>query len=297
MTKPFEVKKLSEYQRQMDRFENVNDAYILPDVRLVVRMDAHRFGEGWTHLAKEEYPYSSRLVEALIGTAKKLMCLDIRVSYSFIHGDEISLLFDKIESTGLRRRAKLLTHLASAAAVFFYEEYKLPVFFRSKLSELPSDEHVLDYFFWQRKVAHRNYYSSVLSHILTKQGLSPQDINQKITGLTEEEYPKVASQAGIKLAEIPPTFLTGAGLWWNKNEDQNFEIEIAKSLPKEDTKYLNLLLDKINAPTFIPEVAGANISEKSASDSSVSKVHSKDKNTSIGFRITGNKGAKVINPK
>ncbi len=322
----YEFKTLSEYQRLIDRFENVNDGYLLPDVRLIVRIDAHRFGDGWSGFKDQDYPYHKAILETLITVARKLMCLDLRVNYAFIHGDEISLLFDKIEGAGLRRRAKFLTHIASAGAVFFLEEFKLPVFFRAKLSELPSDNHVIDYFFWQRKVALRNYFSRAFGTLLSERGRSAKEIASKISGLTEDGLWEMAVELGIEIESIPSCFLFGTGLWWQKNEKEN-EILILESLPGEDNEYLSFLNQVISGVTFIPEEAGVfspwrmvtelqktqlqktqiqktNLSQsrfpaKSPSSGITKGSTSKESltdETSSQFRIGGRKGMKVIGP-
>lgn len=285
---------LSEYQRLLDRYENVNDGHILPDLRLVVRLDAHRVGPEWGQFKDAEYPYHKSIVEGLTNTARRLMAFDIRMNYAFIHGDEISLLLDKTESMGLRRRARLISHLSSLATLFFREEMKLPVIFRAKLSELPSDVHVSDYFFWQRKVGVRNFFGRAFSLILEKRGLDEKAITQKISGLTEEATWRMAEELEIPLEQIPVSFIRGVGLWWEEDAGE-IRLAIRDGLPDKDEEYEGLLSRVISGSSFLPKEEGVEIKWR------VSETLPKATPTTPGkvrdnssFRIGSSKGARII---
>lgn len=285
---------LSEYQRLLDRYENVNDGHILPELRLVVRLDAHRIGPQWGQFKDAEYPYHKSIVEALTNTARRLMAFDMRMNYAFIHGDEISLLLDKTESMGLRRRARLISHLSSAATMFFREEMKLPVIFRAKLSELPSDAHVTDYFFWQRKVGVRNFFGRAFSLILEKRGMAAQDITQKIAGLTEEATWKFAEELQIPLDQIPSSFIRGVGLWWEE-EAGEIRLAIRDGLPDKDEEYDNLLSRVVSGASFLPKEEGVEIKWRVSETlpKAPASATAKGKDTG-GFRIGSSKGARII---
>ena len=211
----YEIKTLSDYQKIIEKFEKVNDQYLFPESYIVARIDARRFGPEWDKLPDEAYPFDEQLVASFIATARWLMSFGVKVTYAFIHGDEISLLLDKSESYNLRKRDKLTSLIASAGSLFFTQNSDLSVLYRSKLSELPSKEHVIDYFFWQRKVAARNYFSCTLAKLLADRGLNRKEIVEKIAGLPEADQYTLSEQLDHPIDKIPKLILRGAACWWD----------------------------------------------------------------------------------
>ncbi|MCB0338385.1 MAG: hypothetical protein KDD53_02220 [Bdellovibrionales bacterium] len=295
----YSILTLGEYQRLCDRFEKVNDGYFLPDTRIVVRIDAHRFGPKWENVPDFDYPFDESIREALIKTAGRLMTLDLRVSYCFIHGDEISLLLDPLETAGLRRRAKLVSHVASAGSVFFTEAFGAPVFFRAKVSELPSDRHLLDYFFWQRKVARRNYVSRTISQLLTAGGADEVEISKTIAGLTEEGGAELLAKLGLPIESVKSDLLYGIGLYWQvapTGSQIPFNLICNRSLPDNDSAYCELISSCIAGPSYLPELPGLEIP---ITESAVFKAVSPTKKlspkalkagSSVKFRLGSRKG-------
>jgi len=204
-------------------------------------------------------------------------------------------LLDASETIGLRRRARLLSHVASAASLFFLQELKLPVFFRAKLAELPSNSHVMDYFFWQRKVGLRNFFSRAFGMILTQQGLSPQDITQKIGGLTEDAQWQMAKELNLPLDKVPQCFLYGAGLWWQKKESE-YEVVINNGLSESDTEILAILNQVISGESYIPTASGKEIGWSVSKElpKKSTKNSSPQPDSGGNFRLGSVKGAKII---
>jgi len=227
----------------MSKFESCGDSFILPDIHLIVRLDAHRHGEEWEGSEDEEYPFGVGFVQSLSETAGRLMESGYRTVYSFIHGDEISLLLDITETSSPRRRARLVSGLASSAAVEFYRSFNRRVWFHARLSELPSTTHVIDYFMWQRKVGSRNYLARTIGLALTAEGLSPKEIEERIGKLSEEERYTYAAGLGI----TPTSYQRyGAGVWWEEGRDGR-SLKVANTLPSDDLTYahfIRTLLDR-----------------------------------------------------
>ena len=249
-----EIKTLGEYQRQMDRFENCGDGHILPDLYLVVRIDAHRFGPAWSDFPDRGYPFDPSFVRALIDTARYVMCSGFKTRYAFVHGDEISVLLDPAESANQRRRSKLVSLLASVGSVGFQKEFGRPAIFHSKLSELPTLNHVADYFLWQRKVAARNFYARTLGILMSEKGLASKEIDLRLSKMTEEERPQVAAEFGLLPSSITPYHLFGAGLWWEEpargSETGNAALVESVALPAADEEYAKFLDLRFSGPGF-----------------------------------------------
>jgi tRNA(His) 5'-end guanylyltransferase len=153
-----ELKSLGEYDRLMRRFEVVADTATLPDVCLVIRADAHRHLE-WKKDNGAAYPFGERFVTSLRQTAQQVLSEFDTFRCSFIHGDEISFLVEPKMSGAERKRTRLASLVASACAASFVQYHGNVAIFHCVLSELPTLDHVVSYFMWQKLVAERNYLS------------------------------------------------------------------------------------------------------------------------------------------
>ena len=266
----YKIKTLADYQRLGERFERASDHYLLPEMNFIVRIDGRRIGSEWEKVSDLSYPYDRRIEEALRKTAARVMCCGTRVTFAFIHGDEISFLLEKSESSGTRTVSKLTSFFASSAAAFFREAMGLPLIFHTRLLQLPAEEHVLDYFFWQRKVAARNYLSHTLAGILKKRGEGDDSSTGKLTYMTEEQRLKVAADLGLPVESIQANLLTGTGIWWEEVEkpksDQPREKNAPRRTPyrlveqnglsKDDAEFFEFLLDRYIGPAFAPDPVG-----------------------------------------
>lgn len=268
----YKIRSLADYQRLGERFERASDHYLLPEMNFVVRIDGRRVGSEWDSKPELSYPYDQRIESALRKTAARTMCCGTRVTYAYIHGDEISFLLEKSESSGTRTASKLTSFFASAASTFFHEASGgLPIIFHTRLLQLPAEEHMLDYFFWQRKVAARNYLSHTLGKIMKERGQGDDSSTGKLTYMTEEQRLKTAAELGYPIESIPANLLTGTGIWWeetvkDKGKDNPpargqkrpspYRLVEMNGLPKEDAQFFDFMLDRFAGPAFAPDPIG-----------------------------------------
>ena len=240
---PLDKRGIGELQRSLERFETYNDGFILPDTRLVIRLDAHRIGD-WARIASGEYPCGIELTKAFHSTAKALLTSSFRVVLAYAHGDEISLYIDPTENSNPLRRSKLISSFASAAALHFRDASGLSALFDARLSELPSDERLTEYFMWQRRYCFRNAITIALRRTLADAGLSADDVERRLHGLPEAQRIDALAQAGVSLQSIPSTTRHGAVFSWHEVEKDGrstFSIRETTSLPLEDEDFLNLI--------------------------------------------------------
>jgi len=250
-TQPLEKRGIGELQRSLERFETYNDGFILPDTRLVVRLDAHRLGD-WSGVASGEYPCGEELTKAFHATAKALLTSSFRVILAYAHGDEISLYIDPTENSNPLRRSKLISAFSSAAALHFRDATGLSALFDARLSELPSDERVAEYFMWQRRYCFRNALTIALRRALIASGLSAEDAERKLHGLPEAQRVEALTQAGISLDSIPVTTRRGALFSWReitKDGRSEFSISEITSLPDDDLEFVQISRQLITRAT------------------------------------------------
>jgi tRNA(His) 5'-end guanylyltransferase len=203
---------IGELQRSCERYENYNDGFILPDTFLVVRLDAHRYGD-WSGFA-DDYPTGPAATKAFLITARALMSATFRVVLSYVHGDEISLVVDPTENNNPLRRSKLISAFSSAAAVHFFKSAGLPALFDAKVSELTSVEKLVEYLFWQRRYCYRNATTIALRKALLQAGHTPEKAEAALQGSNDEQRVAQLKSLGAPVEMIPHTTRRGSLLYW-----------------------------------------------------------------------------------
>jgi tRNA(His) guanylyltransferase len=237
---------IGELQRSMERYEIYNDGFILPETLIVVRLDAHRYGD-WSSFT-DEYPTGPVTTKALLITARALMTATFRVVLSYVHGDEISLVVDPSENTNPLRRSKLISAFSSAASIHFLKTCGFPATFDAKVSELPSLERLTDYLFWQRRCCYRNATTIALRKALLASGLSAEHAESKIRGTTEEQRIAQLRDVGAPVESIPHTTRRGSLLYWNTAQQagkEQLKVVADTRLPDDDDTYEALIRDRL----------------------------------------------------
>jgi len=207
-------KSLADFERRLSANENNNDFSTLPDIFMILRLDAHRVGD-WPVNDPEEgdYPFCPSFQNALVDAAYRLIQGPVVGCFSYIHGDEISLLFTANESSNPRKRSKLISTLSSYASLFVKNfAPDSDVIFHSKLSELPSKEAVVEYFVWQRLVAVRNSVNSILIKGCGDDKDAAREVVQTLNSLTVFERTRYLEDMGVDYWTLDPFINTGTYL-------------------------------------------------------------------------------------
>jgi tRNA(His) guanylyltransferase len=244
-------KGIGDLQRSMERFETYNDPFILPDHYIVVRLDAHRLGD-WG-IPQSEYPCGLKATAAFHDTIIGLMTTSYRVILAYHHGDEISLLLDPSENNNPLRRSKLISAFCSAAAVSLLQTSGLPALFDAKVSELPSTERVLEYFLWQRRYCFRNALTIALRKALLAQGLSPEQAEREIHGVSEDARIQKLQSLNAPMSNVAPTTRRGSLFVWEspkQGQREHFRIRSERTLPEDDNAFLDLISSTLQASTI-----------------------------------------------
>ncbi len=253
---------IGDLERSIARFETYNDGFILPDTLVVVRLDAHRYGD-WSSLA-DEYPTGPTATKGLLITARALMSASFRVVLAYVHGDEISLVLDPTENINPLRRSKLISAFTSAASIHFLKATGLAAMFDAKVSELPSTERLTEYLFWQRKYCYRNATTIALRRALMRGGLTAEQAESKVRGATEEQRVEHLNNTGSPVETIPPTTRRGSLLYWDTVEvdgTQQLKVVVNTKLPDNDEVYETFITDRLtkalstSAPPRAPRAA------------------------------------------
>jgi len=211
--------KMDELEGRMRSFEDAHDPTAPPGVWLVARLD----GRSFTRLTKQthrfEAPFDPLFHDYMMNTVEHLMVRGgLGVVFGFTQSDEISLLFGANERGFGRKIRKLLSILAGEASARFSLLLGSIAVFDCRVSQLPSHEHVVDYFRWRSEDARRNARNAHCYWLLRKQGQDPGEATETMRGLTVREKNELLLRGGVDFNDLPAWQTRGSGLYWEEFE-------------------------------------------------------------------------------
>lgn len=215
--------KFDDLDKELRVYETNNDLCVLPGIYMVARID----GRSFTKLTKEnhdfEAPYDERFRDHMTSTAEHLMTCGFRVIYGYTQSDEISLLFHPEESSFGRKLRKFNSVLAGEASAKFSVVLGDIGAFDCRISQLPTQRKVIDYFRWRNEDAHRNALNAYCYWSMRKQGMSAKEADHKLKGQSVAAKNELLfSQFGINFNEVPNWQKRGIGLYWGEKETEGF---------------------------------------------------------------------------
>lgn len=210
--------KFDDLDAKMRRYESAHDHCVLPGIFMVARID----GRGFTRLTKEvhqfEAPYDVRFRDHMVGTVEHLMNCGFRAVYGYTQSDEISLLFHRDEDSFDRKLRKFDSVLAGEASACFSLRLGSIACFDCRISQLPTEQLVVDYFRWRQEDATRNALNAHCYWLLRKAGKSVKEATQFLVGQTTSHKNELLFQHGINFGKLPSWQKRGIGLYWASYE-------------------------------------------------------------------------------
>ena len=210
--------KFEQLDRRMRVFETAHDHCVLPGVHMVARID----GRSFSHLTRDvlgiTVPWDLRMRDGMVKTLAHLMDGGFSVLYGYTQSDELSLLFRRDESTFARKLRKYLSVLAGEASAAFSLALGVHAAFDCRISQLPRDEDVVDYFRWRQEDAHRNALHGHCYWLLRGQGLDDAAATQRLLGVSLAERNELLFQHGVNFNELPTWERRGIGATWEPVE-------------------------------------------------------------------------------
>jgi tRNA(His) guanylyltransferase len=206
--------KFDDLDRKMRVFETSMDQSLIPGMYVVARLD----GRGFTKLTKEKLPFQKpfdeRFKNAVIETVQHLMNCGFRIVYGYNESDEISLLFHPDENSFQRKVRKLLSILAGEASAKFTNVIGQIACFDCRLSLLPNENLVVDYFRWRSEDAHRNSLNAWCYWKLREQGNTKTEASGKLSGMSVANKNELLFQLGINYNDLPFWQKRGIGFYY-----------------------------------------------------------------------------------
>jgi tRNA(His) 5'-end guanylyltransferase len=226
--------------KKMRVYETSQDRIVPPEIFLVARIDGRNFTRLTKEVHKFEAPFDERFRDMMTETAKHLMNCGFRVIYGFTESDEISLLFHKYENAFGRKTRKFNSILAGEASAKFSLLLSSMACFDCRISELPNEELVVDYFRWRGEDAMRNALNSHCYWLQRKQGKSVSESTQYLLKKSVAAKNEFLFQNGINFNELPDWQKRGVGLYWEESENVGLN---KKTLETTTFKRRNIVVD------------------------------------------------------
>ena len=232
--------KFDELDARMRVFETAHDYSVLPGLYMAARIDGRNFTRLTKELHKFEAPYDERFRDMMIETTAHLMDCGFRSIYGYTQSDEISLLFHPEINTFDRKVRKYNSVLAGEASARFSLLLGDHACFDCRISELPTAEHVVDYFRWRNEDAHRNALNGHCYWALRKEGQSVGQATRALHKLSVAEKNELLWQRGVTFNDLPLWQKRGAGLYWEtyqkaaRNQLTGEEVTAARRRLKTD---------------------------------------------------------------
>ena len=210
--------KFDDLDTKMRVFETAADMCVLPGLYMVARID----GRSFTRLTREthhfEAPYDLRFRDYMVATVEHLMQCGFRVIYGYTQSDEISLLFHHDEAAFQRKMRKYNSILAGEASAKFSLLLGDLAAFDCRISQLPTEDLMVDYFRWRNEDAHRNALNAHCYWMLRKQGQTMDQATSAMLKLSVASKNELLFQNGINFNDLPNWQKRGIGLYWESYE-------------------------------------------------------------------------------
>jgi tRNA(His) 5'-end guanylyltransferase len=204
--------------RRMRVFETAHDHKVLPGMFMVARLD----GRNFTHLTRDVHqfdaPFDERFRDYMVATAMHLMQCGFRTVYGYTQSDEISILFHRGDTTFDRKLRKYVSVLAGEASTAFALQLGAHAAFDCRISQLPAEEYVIDYFRWRSEDAHRNALNAHCYWMLRAQGQSVSQATDHLHRLSVAGKNELLFKAGINFNDLPHWQKRGIGILWTSEE-------------------------------------------------------------------------------
>lgn len=209
--------RTDELEGRMRAFEAAMDPCVLPGVFMVARLD----GRNFTRLTKEvhqfEAPFDWRFHDLMVQTVEHLMSgCGLGVAYGYTQSDEISLLLGPGEDAFGRRLRKLLSVLSGEASARFSLLLGAPAVFDCRISPLPTQEAVVDYFRWRAEDARRNALNAHCYWLLRRRGHDGGRADAELRGLSASGKHDLLFRGGVNFNDLPAWQKRGSGLYWEE---------------------------------------------------------------------------------
>jgi len=180
---------------------------------MVARIDGRSFSRLTKKTLPFDAPFDVGFRDHMIFTVRHLMNCGFRVIYGYTQSDEISLLLHKDETLFDRKSRKYTSVLAGEASGAFSLQIGMAISFDCRVSVLPSDDLVVDYFRWRQEDAYRNALNAHCYWALRKEGHNVAQGTERLRGMKSEAKKQLLKAHDVDFEGLPAWQKCGTGVY------------------------------------------------------------------------------------
>jgi tRNA(His) guanylyltransferase len=225
--------KFDELDDKMRVYETAFDLCALPGMFLVARIDGRSFTRLTKEVHKFDAPFDVRVRDMMAATTEHLMNCGFRCVYGYTQSDEISLLFHPAIDAFERKLRKYDSILAGEASAKFSLLLGSHAVFDCRISQLPNEGLVRDYFRWRNEDAHRNALNAWCYWTLRKDGMNVTAATKTLEGMAVADKNELLFQHGINFNDVPNWQKRGVGLYWETYSKPGFNPKTGQTVMAE----------------------------------------------------------------
>lgn len=216
------------FEAQLRKYETALDQMIPPGLWMIVRLDGIAFTRTTKRFGLHK-PFDPHFTDAMMQMSQSLLANSgFQIVYAYTMSDEISLLIAPQDQTFGRKTRKILSSLASHAGAAMQREMERPETrakyscpsdaeflwpFDARISVLPDEQTVVDYFRWRLSEATRNCINNHCYWTLRQEGKKKEEATLELYGKSFSELNDFLFDRGVNFNELPLWQRRGIGVY------------------------------------------------------------------------------------
>ncbi|MBX9937674.1 MAG: hypothetical protein K2Y32_00390 [Candidatus Obscuribacterales bacterium] len=211
--------RFDDLEARLRVYEQASDRCVPPGFRMIARLDGRGFSKLTSEDSQFKKPFDVGFYLGMQTTTQYLMsACGFSIERGYHQSDEISLLFAADETAFNRKLRKLISVLAGEASATLTRFFGQIVAFDCRISELPTDDHVRDYFSWRQEDATRNCLNTYAYWLLRRDGYTPTAATKALQNASKDRKKQILAEHSVNYDYLPKWQREGSYYSWQHYE-------------------------------------------------------------------------------
>lgn len=222
-------------EKEMRVYETADDYCILPKMYTVVRLD----GKNFSKLTKTYYkkPFDEYFKDIMVDTTIALMKdSGFSIDYAYCQSDEISLLINRYDKTFNLKTRKIISIFAGLASATFSLKHGNPAVFDARISQLPNELLLYDYFKWRQEDSINNCLNGYCYWTLRENGRKAKQAQSELLTLNTRQKEDLLFDLKVNYNRVPLWEKRGFSVFWETYEKEGFNPKTNQTIKTERRK-------------------------------------------------------------